>query len=51
MKCIFCNKNLEIPEANICKGCLEILRRKYPNLKKFERRLKWHIKNAEEIKE
>jgi len=50
MNCIICGKELEKDEMNICKTCFDVLQIKYPNYKRFKEVLKWHQKQAKEMK-
>ena len=46
--CTVCGKNLE-DEGNVCETCFEVLKRKYPNKKDFEKILKWHKKQNKKL--
>ena len=48
--CIFCGKELDKFEKDICNSCYQIMRIKYPKIKCLEEQIKCHKRNAKKRK-
>lgn len=49
IKCILCGQGLEDDEENVCKTCLEVLRKKYPNKKELDVIILWHKNHTKKL--
>ena len=51
MDCILCGKELENSEGEVCETCFNVLKSKYKKGSSLMKRLKWHKKQAQKLKE